>query len=87
MKNYIEGWELETITEEEFIFDSLRNRRFFDVFKNAELHMLHCVNEGFSLWNTISRIDHEKTLKTSVDDNEDIANFPITNDNTLPMIN
>ena len=86
MKNYVDCWEVQTITEEEFIFDSLRNRPFFDIFKKAELHMLHCVNEGSSLWDNTTQSDDEKSFETSKDNNEDSDNFLVMNDDTLPTL-
>ena len=74
-ENYEEVWEEETMTEEEFIYDSLRNRPFFDIIDNIDLHWLHLVNGSSSLWEKITQNDNEKSFETPLNNNEYADDF------------
>ena len=52
--NIVHGYDYpydnEFISEEEFIYDSLKNRPLFDILTTTNIKMLHLKDEGESLW-------------------------------------
>ena len=45
LSNYKIIWEAKTITEEEFVYDSLQNDIFFTIIQNINIHMMHLSKE------------------------------------------
>ena len=64
-------YEDDIITEEEFIFDSLDNDKFFSILKNTNITMLHLENEGFSHWTDIIEEDANEIPIDINDDTEE----------------
>ena len=50
VKDYDYPYQGNLITEEEFVFDSLKNEKFFQILKSTNIEMLHLINEGDSIW-------------------------------------
>ena len=50
MKNYDQSYEECTISEEEFVYDSLRNKELFKVMSKTNIKSLHLPNEGDNAW-------------------------------------
>ena len=46
IRNYTIIWESQTITEEEFVYDSLNNAKFFAMIQSTKIHLLHLSKEA-----------------------------------------
>ena len=69
--SYVELSGQNDITEEEFVFESLRNPEFFPILQNAEIPMLHLINEDNSLWEQLLWNREENHLSHSVEKNRE----------------
>ena len=57
IRNYVGLWEFTTLSEEEFVYDSLQNESFYDIMKNTNIHILHLGTEADPIWANISDIE------------------------------
>ena len=56
IRNYTIIWESLTITEEEFVYDSLNNTEFFAMIQSTKIHLLHLSNEAKVFWDDMEDI-------------------------------
>ena len=50
MEDYDYPYQGNLITEEEFVYDSLKNDTLFHMLENTNLKLLHLRNEGHNVW-------------------------------------
>ena len=50
MKNYDQSYEESTISEEEFVYDSLQNNELFKIMSKTNIKALHLANEVDKEW-------------------------------------
>ena len=50
VRNYQGMWEARTLTEEEFVYDSLQNNIFVAIILNTNIYMMHLKNGFGSSW-------------------------------------
>ena len=79
IRNYVGLWEFTTLSEEEFVYDSLQNESFYNIMKNTDIHILHLGTEAGPIWENISDIespDEEESENIKVKESSDSIQTP-----------
>ena len=50
MRHYHQSYEGESISEEEFVYDSLQNKELFKILSNTNIKALHLANDDDKEW-------------------------------------
>jgi len=79
LRNYAIQWESHSLTEEEFVYDSLNNAAFFAMIQDTQIHLLHLSDEAKLFWDDMEGIgspNEDELHSISIEDN--IESFSAT---------